>query len=280
MRIHAKEFMMKSKNTHSGLDINVESVSISRKPLVSIVMPLYNCETFVLDALKSVVQQSCPNWELIIVDDRSTDNSYDVVKKFVAGEPRIKLHQLPSNSGAAAARNYAIELAQGRYIAFLDSDDLWLSSKLEEQVAFMKKKNVPLSFTGYQWIDEIGHIVKTEIHVPQSVTYEKLLKQNVIGCLTAMYDSSKIGKFYFDISLAKHEDYQYWLEILKTISYAEGLDISLAYYRIRQNSLSRNKISAATYVWKILRKYQKLSLCKAIYYFGWYTYKSILKYKK
>lgn len=253
---------------------------MSSTPLVSIIMPLYNCKNFVVDSIKSVLFQTYEHWELIIVDDMSTDNSYDVAKAFVDDELRIQLHQLQSNSGAAAARNHAIELAKGEFIAFLDSDDLWVENKLEEQVAFMKQQNASLSFTGYQWINETGHVLKNIIHVPKFVTYETLLKQNVIGCLTAMYDSSKIGKFYFDVSLEKHEDYEYWLEMLKITPKAEGLNIPLAYYRIRQNSLSGNKISAATYVWKILRKYQKIRLHKAIYYFGWYTYKSILKYKK
>lgn len=259
--------------------MNVEDIPNNQERLVSIIMPLYNCKEFVLDSIKSVIKQSYLNWELIIVDDRSTDGSYAIVEKFIILDSRIQLHQLEANSGAAVARNYAISYAKGQFIAFLDSDDLWESDKLKKQVLFMKQQNSVLSFTAYQWVNEESKTLENTTHVPKSVTYEMLLKKNVIGCLTAMYDSSKIGNFYFDISLDKHEDYHYWLEILKIIPYAEGLDIPLAYYRTRHNSLSSNKISAARYVWKILRKYQKLSLYKAIYYFGWYTYKSILKYK-
>lgn len=248
------------------------------RPLVSIIMPLYNCSEYVMLSVKSVVAQTYRDWELLIVDDKSADNSYQVVHKFAKKDPRIKLYQLPQNSGVAYARNFAIEHAQGQIIAFLDSDDLWLPNKLESQILFMQENHALLSFTGYKWIDERGKILKEMIHVPKSVNYTQLLQQNVIGCLTAMYDSSKIGKFYFDISLKKHEDFQYWLEILKKIPNAYGLDVPLSYYRVRNNSLSSNKVIAASYVWKILREYQKIPFLKALYYFNIYIVRSIIKY--
>lgn len=247
-------------------------------PLISIIMPLYNCETFVLSSIESVLKQTYKNWELIIVDDMSTDNSFAIAEDYIKDEPRINLYQMSENSGAAATRNYAIDLAVGDYIAFLDSDDLWVPNKLEEQVSFMQSNKLSLSFTGYEWIDEAGEQLKDIICVPKYVTYKQLLKQNIIGCLTAMYDSSKLGKFYFDTSLDKHEDYQYWLEILKVIPSAHGLDMTLAYYRIRENSLSSNKLIAASYVWKILREYQKIPFFNALYYFGIYMVRSVIKY--
>lgn len=246
--------------------------------LVSIIMPLYNCENFVLDSIKSVIGQTYQNWELIIVEDQSTDNSYTLVSDFIADRPRIQLHQLSVNSGVAAARNYAVELAQGSYIAFLDSDDLWLPDKLEKQLQFMNTNHSSLSFTAYQRIDETGEISPHVVHVPSSITYNGLLKETVIACLSAMYDASRIGKFYFETSLKKHEDYQYWLEILKTIDKADGLDYPLAYYRTRNNSLSSNKISAASYVWKIQREYQSIPLLKAAYYFTSYALHSTIKH--
>ena len=241
-------------------------------------MPLYNCEHFVIDAVSSVIEQTYKNWELIIVDDKSTDDSYILTQEFIKRDSRVHLHQMVFNSGASATRNYAIKLAKGTYIAFLDSDDLWKSNKLETQILFMQKNNVYLSYTAYQWINEKEEVLKDKITAADQVDYKKLLKKNTIGCLTAVYDCSKIGKFYFNTSLNKQEDYQYWLEILKTIPSAKGIDISLGYYRIRQNSLSSNKIIAATYVWKILREYQKIPLLKAIYYFGYYAVNSVLKY--
>lgn len=250
----------------------------STDPLVSIIMPLYNCENFVLDSIKSVIEQTCRNWELIIVDDQSTDNSYTLVSDFIADRSRIQLHQLSVNSGVATARNYAIELAKGSYIAFLDSDDLWLPDKLEKQLRFMDANHSSLSFTAYQRIDESGEISPHVVRVPPSVTYNGLLKETVIACLSAMYDASKIGKFYFETSLKKHEDYQYWLEILKTVDKADGLDIPLAYYRSRNNSLSSNKIAAASYVWKIQREYQKVPFFKALYYFTSYALHSTIKH--
>ena len=246
--------------------------------LVSIIMPLYNCERFVLSSIESVLKQTYKNWELIIVDDCSTDNSFTIVEEYIKDESRIILCQMGKNSGAAATRNYAIEMAAGQYIGFLDSDDLWSADKLEQQIAFMQENRSLLCFTGYQWMNEEGKVLKSTIQVPEHVEYKQLLKQNIIGCLTVMYDSSKIGKFYFDTSLDKHEDYQYWLEILKTVHHADGLDQSLAYYCIRENSLSSNKFVAASYVWKILRKYQKIPFGKAVYYFSIYVARSVIKY--
>ncbi len=245
---------------------------------VSVVMPMYNCEAFVEESIRSVLQQTYQDWELIIVDDGSSDRSVAAAEKCIKDESRIKLYRLERNSGAAAARNHAIALAQGEYIAFLDSDDLWAPDKLEQQIAFMQRNSSLLSFTSYQWINETGKVRNSTVQVPEYVVYEQLLRQNIIGCLTAIYDSSKIGKFYFDTSLGKHEDYQYWLEILKVIPHADGLDIPLAYYRIRPDSLSSNKVTAARYVWKILREYQKIPLPRAMYYFSTYVAKNVIKY--
>lgn len=264
---------MQSNNTSKASNEGVDTTS-----LVSIIMPMYNSEAFVASSVKLVLEQTYTNWELIIVDDCSSDKSFEAVQKFTEEEARIHLYKLKQNSGAAFARNYAIEKAQGEYIAFLDSDDEWFPDKLERQIAFMKEKKSVLSFTGYQFMSEEGELLDTTVSVPAKVTYGQLLKQNVIGCLTAMYHSGDIGKFYFDTTLVKHEDYQYWLEMLKKVSHADGLNQKLARYRIRQNSLSSNKIHAAVYVWKILRDYQKLPVFKAMYFFGFYVLKSMIKY--
>ncbi len=252
---------------------------MQNNPIISIIMPLYNCEKFLKASVNSVISQRYKNWELIIVDDSSRDNSYQIAKQLANSEDRIKLYQMKQNSGVAKVRNFAIKKARGDFISFLDSDDLWESEKLQKQLSFMQKEGVLFSFTAFSPITEDDR-VKEINHVPNRLTYEGLLKRTVIGCLTVMYDAKKLGKCYFDESLGKHEDYQCWLEILKKIPFGGGLDENLAFYRLRESSLSSNKLIAASYVWKIIYRYQKIPFFKAIYYFSHYAIAAILKYRK
>jgi len=249
------------------------------KELASIIMPNYNSAPFIQESIVSILSQDYENWELIIVDDYSSDDSLKIIEVLMADNKRIKLIQLAQNGGPAVARNRAIEEANGRYIAFLDSDDLWHPEKLSKQISFMQKHDVALSYTGYYRIEEKSGEIIDQIHVPKKVDYNELLKQNIIGCLTAMYDTQKIGKVYMP-EILKRQDFGLWLSILKLVPYAYGLDEPLAYYRVRTTSVSSNKMLASKYNWKLYREVEKLPLYKAIYYFGWYTYRSILKYKK
>jgi len=248
------------------------------KDLVSIITPSYNSVIYLSDMIESVLSQTYDKWELLIVDDASSDNSIEVVKLYMQEDERIQLMCLEKNSGAAVSRNKAIEMAKGRYIAFLDSDDLWHADKLEKQILFMKKHDVALSYTAYYSIDEVSSEVIRERSIPLKVDYHELLKQNIIGCLTAMYDVEKLGKVTMP-NIRKRQDFALWLKILKQIPYAYGLDEPLAYYRVRSDSVSSNKLKVSLHNWKLYRNIEKLPLHKAIYYFGWYTYKSILKYK-
>ncbi len=247
--------------------------------LVSIIMPNYNSDLFIAESIESIFAQTYENWELILVDDLSTDNSINVIETLIADDKRIKLIKLSKNSGPAVARNIAIKESKGRYIAFLDSDDLWMPEKLSKQLIFMQKHNITLSFTSYYHIEEDSETIINSIRVPSKVDYNELLKKNIIGCLTVMLDTEKLGKVYMQ-DIRKRQDYALWLGILKKVPYAYGLDEMLGYYRVRANSVSSNKILASKYNWKLYREIEKLPLHKAIYYFGWYTYKSILKYKK
>ena len=247
--------------------------------LVSIIMPSYNSEKFIRESIDSVMAQTYQNWEMIIVDDVSQDNSNKIVEQYTKKDNRIKLIKLEENSGPAIARNKAIEEAKGRYIAFLDSDDYWSEDKLSKQLHFMKENNYELSFTSYVSIDELTGKILRHIKVPPRVDYKKLLKQNIIGCLTVIYDTERLGKVMMP-NIIKRQDYALWLKLLKRVPYAYGLGESLAYYRVRDFSVSSNKIIASKYHWKVLRDIEKLPLYKAIYYFWWYTYKSIMKYKK
>lgn len=247
--------------------------------MVSIITANYNCEQFIKQTIDSVLAQTYKDWEMIIVDDVSSDKSIEMIENYQREDTRIKLIKLEKNTGPAGARNRAIEEANGRYIAFLDSDDYWHKDKLTRQLNFMNDNNSALSFTAYTTITEVKSEEIQRITVPLHVDYSMLLRQNIMGCLTVIYDTKQLGKVYMP-NIIRRQDYALWLKILKVIHKADGLNESLAYYRVRTTSVSSNKILAAQYHWKVLRDIEKLSLYKAIYYFGWYTYKSILKYKK
>ena len=247
--------------------------------MVSIITPNYNSESFVRQTIDSVRSQTHTDWEMIIVDDVSSDKSTQIIEEYMQKDKRIKLIRLKNNSGPAQARNRAIKEAKGRYIAFLDSDDYWHKDKLTKQLKFMEDYHCELSFTAYESIDELtGETIK-KIAVPLRIDYKTLLKQNIMGCLTVMYDTQKLGKVMMP-DIIKRQDYALWLKLLKQVPHAYGLDESLAYYRVRNFSVSSNKIIASKYHWRVLRDIERLPLYKAIYYFGWYTYKSIMKYKK
>jgi len=241
--------------------------------MVSIITPAYNSGMFIAEMIESVLMQTYKNWELIIVDDCSSDETVEIVKRYTK-DSRIKLILLSKNSGPVVARNRAIKEAEGRYIAFLDSDDFWHQDKLMKQLIFMKKKDAALSFTGYYTVEEETGTTQEIMTVPLSIDYYTLLKQNMMGCLTVIYDSEKLGKITMP-NIAKRQDFALWLKILKRIPYACGLDEPLAYYRMRTTSVSSNKLKASFYNWKLYRDIEKLPLYKAIYYFAWYTYKSI-----
>ena len=186
--------------------------------LVSIITPCYNSENFISETINSVLNQTYKNWEMIIVDDVSTDRSVDIISTFCKQDARIQLHQLLDNSGAAIARNKAIELAQGTFIAFLDSDDLWLPKKLEYQLDFMLKNKYLLSYTSYEIINEDGNLTNKIINCKDKLDYKRMLYSNEIGCLTAMYNRDILGKIFMP-EIRKRQDYGLWLKILKSEMY-------------------------------------------------------------
>lgn len=237
--------------------------------IVSVIMPAYNCEKFIATSIEAVNSQSFPNWELLISDDGSTDGTVDVIRAWAAGNPRIQLLVNGGNRGPAHARNAAIEAATGRYIAFLDSDDLWKPQKLERQIAFMKDRDIAFSYSSYDRIDEAGNYINTH-HVKKPVTYHDLLKSCVIGCLTAVYDTEKVGKVYMP-DIRKRQDFGLWLRILKMVDAGHPIPESLAQYRVRSGSVSANKLTAAKYTWSIYRDVEKLGLARSAYYFAHYA---------
>lgn len=243
---------------------------------VSIIMPAHNVAGFIPESIQSVLMQTMKNWELIVVDDCSTDQTVSIIRGFLS-DKRIKLIQNTSNLGGAGSRNVAIKHAQGRYIAFLDSDDLWTADKLEKQISFMQKNNIGFSFSGYSTIDEKG-LLQESLNVPEKVNFNKLLKHNYIGCLTAIYDTHAFGKIYMPL-VRKRQDFALWLELLKKFEYAYGLKDNLGFYRIRSGSLSRSKFDAFKYYWRVLRDVGNCGYISAAYNLSCYLVIVFLKKK-
>lgn len=245
--------------------------------LVSIITPLYNSSLFLDKTINSIISQSYCYWELIIVDDCSQDNSIEIALDFSSKDIRIKVIQMEKNSGAAAARNTAIKAANGRFIAFLDSDDLWHPHKLEKQINFMLKNNYAFSYTAYEKINEEGKVIGY-VGAPMRLNYKQLLMTNEIGCLTAIYDTEILGKVYMPTE-TKREDYATWLSILKKIDYAYGMPESLGQYRVYANQSSAKKSKMAKENWNLYRNIENLSFIKSIYYFSHYSIRGVLRTK-
>ncbi|MDR0880542.1 MAG: glycosyltransferase [Clostridioides sp.] len=244
--------------------------------LVSIITPMYNAERYIEATIDSVLNQTYQDWEMLIVDDCSTDNSSTIVKSYMQRDDRIRYIRTESNKGVSNARNIALKNATGRYIAFLDSDDRWEAEKLAKQVKFMLDKDAAITFTAYELMDENSKKLGKEIRIPDKVWYSKLLKGNVMGCLTVVIDKSKLD-FEIEMSGVPHEDYVLWLSVLKKGYMAYGIDEVLAVYRKSSTSLSGNKLKAARWTWNIYRKIEKIPLYKAVYYFINYGINGIKK---
>ncbi len=251
-------------------------MSGSKNILVSIITPVYNYERYIAEAIESVLAQTCSNWEMIVVDDRSTDNSPEIVKKYAKKDHRIKLIELPENQGAAMARNRALEHAKGRYIAFLDSDDTWDDSKLEKQIAFMQKNNFPVTFTSYELINENGTRLNHVIHSVKKLSLNDYLKNTIIGFSTAIIDIEQTGSISF-MDIKTRSDTQLWITLLKKGFFAYGLDEVLVKYRKDHNSLSSNKIKAALQVWRLYYKIENIGLIRSLYSFLFYGINAIKK---
>ncbi len=239
---------------------------------VSIIMPAYNSEATLPDSIASVTSQTFASWELIIVDDASSDATFRKAQEFARNEPRIRVLRLPQNSGVAHARNVGMQEARGRFLAFLDSDDLWVPHKLERQVAIMRGRHLSFTFAQYRRLLPDGHLGPI-IPVPKQVDYQTLLKGNVIGCLTVMIDRTKISPFsMMDIG---HEDFVAWLQILKCGVTAWGIQEDLARYRVSVASMSGKKWRSAMWTWSIYRRIEKLSLLKCAWCFLAYSSRSL-----
>lgn len=234
--------------------------------LVSIITPSYNSSEFIADTIKAVCNQTYKNWELLITDDCSTDNTVEIVQGYMANDKRIKLQRLEKNSGAGICRNKSIEVAQGRYIAFCDSDDVWMPQKLEMQLRFMEQKDCALAYSSYMIMDEQKNVLGVSVCMNR-IDLASMKRDDGIGCLTAIYDTSKVGKMYM-APIRKRQDWGLWLEILAKCKVAYGLKEPLAYYRVRTGSISNKKFALVKHNINVYRQILKYSTLKAYLYFG------------
>jgi len=246
-------------------------------PNVSIIMPLYNSARFVKKAIESVISQTYQDWELLVINDCSKDESQSVVEDLAKRDSRIRmLHTDLPSGGPAIPRNLGVEQAQGRYIAFLDSDDMWYPKKLEEQLPLFEDPETVIVFSYYRKMREDEGVSMEIVKSPKRVNYRQLLKGNVIGNLTGIYDTQKVGKHYF--MTVGHEDYVYWLHILKQGGFATNTQKLHGLYRITTGSVSNNKFKAMRWDWYIFRHIEKLSFPYACYCFAHYAVKGLIKY--
>lgn len=249
---------------------------MENQPLVSVIMPCYNMENYVADSIASVQRQTYPHWELFIVDDASTDKTAAIVTHLAEHDEKIHFVVKAQHSGIADTRNQCIQMAKGRFLAFLDADDIWHPEKMETQLRFMLDNNVGFTYTTYDWIDEEGHTLNKFINTIGNLDYEKYLRNTIIGCSTVMVDTSIVGQVVVP-SFRTSEDTATWLNILKKGHLAYALDEPLVSYRIRRKSASSNKLKASADLWKVYRKNEKLPFFKALHCFCCYAINAIKK---
>lgn len=244
--------------------------------MVSIIVPVFNGEKFINDTIKTVQEQTYQNWELLLVNDCSTDKSKEIIEKQIKKDDRIKLITLERNSGAAIARNTGIEKAKGKYIAFLDADDIWDKEKLEKQINFIKKGNYTFVYTGYEFADEEGNKTGKIVKVPESLTYKEALKNTTIFTSTVIFNVEILGKESIKMpNVRRGQDTATWWKVLKTGVIAYGLNKNLSLYRRSSDTLSSNKIKALKRTWNLYRNVEKLSFIKSFYYFCWYCFNAV-----
>lgn len=229
--------------------------------LVSVIMPAYNCADFIGESIKSVLNQTYSNFELIIVDDCSTDDTLSVIKQYLAKDKRIRLFKLRKNCGGAIARNTAVDKAKGVYLAFNDSDDIWKPHKLEKQIRFMSENHYDFTCTDYGKTDENSNVQPVVIHCEKQYDYDTVLKK-CPGNSTVIYNCQTLGKFHA-VNIRRRNDFVMWLAVIKKAENAYGLQETLSYHRVRSGSISYKKSILLKYQWIVYRKIEKLSVIKS-----------------
>lgn len=245
--------------------------------LVSVVIPVYNVEKFIENTIRSVLAQTYRNIEILLIDDCSPDNSAKIIKNMAADNPEIRYYKLKKNSGAAVARNKGIELAQGQYIAFLDSDDMWKPEKLHKELELLKRTGGEFAFTAIEMIDESGEVVKGKRKVKEKVDYKFLLSNTMIATSSVLLDISKIGKFQMPL-IRSGQDYATWLMLLRNGRIAYGIDEALTQYRRTEGSLSSKKTKNWKKVWNIQVNLEGINPIKAYFHCFFYIFNAVKKY--
>ncbi len=245
-------------------------------PLISIIMPCYNAERFIETSIQSVLAQTRSDWELLLCDDCSSDRTPAICQEWVERDRRIHYFRASENRGVGAARNLGLEKARGRYIAFLDSDDLWLPERLERHIAFMETNRYAFSFCNYSFIDELGKAIAGGRRFPNRINRKQLLGNSIIGTPHTLIDREELGTIRMP-ELRTHEDFALWLDILEEVDYAYYFDETLCEVRISRSSLSANKFREARAMWRFYRAYLRLGFLRSIYYFFSYAYHAVKK---
>ena len=242
--------------------------------MVSIVVPVYNAANYIEKTINMVCQQTYKDWELILVDDASRDNSTEIIERYIKKQgKRIRLIRKNINQGAAEARNTGIDASSGRFIAFLDADDVWMPDKLEKQIAFMEKTGAQFSCTAYRQMDTDGNDLHTVMVPPKKTAYQKCIRlSNPIGNLTVMYDQEALGKFEVPL-IKKRNDFALWLQILKKTQYCYGMEDVLGIYRMgRAGSVSHNKLAQAKYHWQLYHEIEGHNVIRSAYEVGCWAF--------
>ena len=249
---------------------------MENQPLVSVIMPCYNMEKFIAYTIESVQQQTYPHWELLIVDDTSTDRTAEIVKSHQNQDDRIHFIVKPKHSGIADTRNQCLKMAKGRFLAFLDADDVWHPEKLEQQLQFMTERKIGFSYSSYDCVDEQGNPLEKMVKSAGNLDHDAYMHNTIIGCSTVMIDTTIIGDVFVP-NFRTSEDTATWLNILKKGFLAYAIEQPLTSYRIRQHSASSNKLKASSDLWRVYRQQEKLSLFKALGCFFSYAYNAVKK---
>ncbi len=246
--------------------------------MVSIITPLYKCENFIEETIKCVIGQTYKKWEMLLIDDCTPDNSSEIVKKYSQIDNRIKYFKLDENSGAAIARNRGLKEAKGRFIAYLDADDLWKKDKLEKQIKFMIENNYAFTCTDYEKINEEGNSLNKIVRIPRKVNYNLFLRNTIIQTVGVIVDTKKTGKELLVMpNIRRRQDAATWCQLLKSGYDCYEVPENLSYYRVVNNSLSSNKIKAIKGTWFLYRKIEKLSLLKSCICFIGYAFNAVKK---
>lgn len=254
-------------------NLNVDG---QERPLVSVIMPAYNAEKYIAEAIQSVISQTYTNWELFVLDDCSTDGTAEIAEGFANADSRIHLLQNPQNMGVARTRNRGFDIAKGEWIALLDSDDVWHKKKLEKQLTVASCTEADIVYCSYSLMDEnAGHL--SDFIVPETTSYNDMLKESVLSCSTVLLRRSILMQHRFSAEY-RHEDYVFWLELLRSGYRTAGSKDVLAKYRVAKGTRSNDKLKSARNRWLVYRKVEGLPLLKSVYAFVVYAFRGAVKY--